>query len=135
MPGIRGLGMFENLFHILRGMFRAVVQAFAPLATVMILCCALSIAKNQAPAGEERFVLVDLCPRQSPALAAADSPHIRFRHDERRRHVWIARFAALELRVEWDSDAGRDSWSASIQSHDGHEVAHAAATTESGRCI
>ncbi len=127
--------MFENLLRTLRRVCRAAVQAAAPFTAILLLSGALSLAKSPAPAADNSPAVLDLSIVREWTGAEPDAAHLRFRHNEPRHHVWIARFASLELRLEWDSDGGRESWSATIQDLHGKQVARAAATTETGKCI
>ncbi len=127
--------MFENLFLNLRGTFRAAVQGAALLTTILLLSGAVSIAKSPVRSANDSPALLDLSIVRDWTSPGPDTPHLRFRRDEQRHHAWIARFASLELRLEWDSDAGRETWSATIQNLHGKQVARAAAITETGKCI
>lgn len=127
--------MFENLFLNLSGVFRAAAQSAALVIAILLLSSALSFAKSPAPATDNSPSDLDLSIARDWTSPGPDASHLRFRHGEPRHHLWVARFASLELRLEWESDAGRESWSATIQNLHGKEVARAAATTETGKCI
>ena len=127
--------MFENLFLNLLGMFRAAAQGAALVTAILLLSGAMSFAKSPAPATDYSPSVLDLSIVREWTSPEANASHLRFRHNEPRHHVWMARFASLELRLEWVSDGGWESWSATIEDRHGKRMAHAAATTESGKCI
>ena len=127
--------MFENLFLNLRGMFRAAAQGAALVTTLLLLSGALSLAKSPAPATDNSPTLLDLSIVREWTSPGSDTSHLRFRHNKPSHHVWIARFASVELRLEWASDDGLESWSATIQDLRGKQVARAAAAAETGKCI
>ena len=127
--------MFENLFLNLRGMFRAAAQGAALVTTIMLFGDALSLARSPAPSAGKRPAVLDLSIERCWKETRAEASHLRFRHNKPSHHVWIARFASVELRLEWASDDGLESWSATIQDLHGKQVARAAAAAETGKCI
>jgi hypothetical protein len=127
--------MFENLNQNQRGSFRAMVQATALAVAIVLFCGLPSAAKFPASADHNQPAVFDRGVEQALAATFPGTTEIKFRRDEQRDHVWVARIASLELRLEWGSGHGRNIWSLTILDVEGKQVARAEATAETDQCI
>jgi hypothetical protein len=125
--------MFEDHFQYLRGVFRAALQGVALVIAMVLFCGTLSSAKCPAPADNKLLTLLDWS--VGPQRTGTGTTPIRFRRDVQRNHLWIARIASLELRLEWGSGHGSNSWSVTVLDVEGRQVALAVATAETDKCI
>ena len=127
--------MLEDLTQCLLGVSRVAVRAITFATAVLLLCGALSIAGSPSPAGGERTTVLNWNVEKCGSGAESGTTQLKFRHDEHRNRVWTARIASLELRLEWGSGHGQESWSVTLFDLEGKQVAHAAATAETDECI
>jgi hypothetical protein len=105
--------MFKNLFSHLCGAFQTAVKCTALAAALLLLSDALSMAKDAVPAVCDQARSIDW--RFGQQWSQTVVTHSRPRQDRPYRRIWIARIASLELRLEWGSAYGRDTWSLTIQ--------------------
>jgi hypothetical protein len=127
--------MFEDSFQNLRGMLQATVQSAALVIAIVLFCGSPAIAISPAPAANQQAEVLDWSIEQRLTETEPGTAQIKFLHDEQRNHVWIARIASLELRLEWGSGHGRNIWSVTILDTEGKQVAHAEAIAETDKCI
>jgi hypothetical protein len=127
--------MIEDLLLSVHRMFREALQG-AALVTVIALCCgALSVAKSRAPDADRPSAVLEWEVEPQWRGTVVEVTPIKFRRDEPSDHLWVARIASLEVRLEWGSGHGRNVWSITILDIEGKRVAHAEATAETGKCI
>lgn len=103
------------------------------MVAVLLLCGALSTAKDTVPAVCDQAKSIDwrFGQQWSETIAAQSKP----RQDRPYHRIWVARIASLELRLEWGSAYGRNSWSLTIQDLNRDPAADPADSAEPGQCI
>lgn len=124
--------MFKNLFSHLCGAFQTAVRCTALASALLLLGDALSMAKDAVPAvcDQERSSDWRFGQQWGQTVAAQS----KLRQDRPHHRIWIARIASLELRLEWGSAFGRNSWSLTIQDLDGDQAAGSAGA-DADQCI
>jgi hypothetical protein len=127
--------MFGNPSRNECGMFRAMLQITALVLAILLFSGLPSAAKCPAPGDQNQPTVFGWGVEEALAAAGPGTTQIKFRRDEQRAHVWVARIASLELRLEWGAGHGRNIWSVTVLDSKGKPVAHAEATAETDKCI
>ncbi len=106
--------MFEEFLQHLRSMLRPAMEGVALVVAIGFFFIAPTIAKSLPPAANNQSTVLDLSLEQCWSGAGHGTAQLTFRRDRQHNHLWIARIASLELRLEWGSAYGHDTWSVTI---------------------